>query len=207
MCIRDSVLPPAAGDWAGAQREVEQLAGAGVQRIVLAEQPSPTWDLDGIAHAELVKRFDRVAQPGVGGFSVAVYSRPAEARSARADTFADWLHLTAADMQPAALIPGGLLAVHLDWLVDPPRPNVFEKVTVQLLGPDGAIVAQSDQPLVSSILLGQSAPQSYGILLPDMLPPGDYRLIAAVYDPAQAGAPRLPVAGGDSVELARWDIR
>jgi hypothetical protein len=202
------VLPPAAGDWAGAQREAQALADGGVRRVVLAEQPSPTWDLDGIAHATLEEQFDRVAQPGVGGFSVAVYARPGEDGAARDDRFADWLRLTSAAIQPDAPLPGGLLAVHLDWLVDPPRPNVVEKVTVQLLGPGGALVAQSDQPLTTSVPPGRSVPHAYGILLPDALPPGEYRLIAAVYDPAQAGAPRLPVAGGgDSVELGQWEVR
>jgi hypothetical protein len=201
------VLPPAAGDWAGAQREAQALADAGVRRVVLAEQPSPTWDVDGIAHATLEEHFDRVAQPGVGGFSAAVYSRPGEDGAARDDVFDGWLRLTSAELQPADLIPGGLLAVHLDWLVEPPRPNVVEKVTVQLLGPAGALVAQSDQPLAPSVPPGQSVPHAYGILLPDELPPGEYRLIAAVYDPAQEGAPRLSVAGGDSVELARWEVQ
>jgi hypothetical protein len=40
-----------------------------------------------------------------------------------------------------------------------------------------------------------------------VLPPGDYRLIVALYAPAEPGAPRLTTtAGDDIVELARFTV-
>jgi len=56
-------------------------------------------------------------------------------------------------------------------------------------------VAQDDRPLDLTV-----APAIYGILVPANLPTGDYRLIAGLYDPDQAGMPRvLTLDGADAV--------
>jgi hypothetical protein len=72
------------------------------------------------------------------------------------------------------------------------------------LKPDGSIAAQSDLPFGVADLTGSVRP--YRVALPDDLPTGVYRLILALYDADQAGAPRLLTkAGADHVELATFD--
>jgi hypothetical protein len=61
-------------------------------------------------------------------------------------------------------------------------------------------VAQTDLPFGGAEMRAPAT--SYAILVPWQLPAGEYRLIMALYDPAQPGAPRLlTTAGADHVEL------
>jgi hypothetical protein len=114
--------------------------------------------------------------------------------------FAGGLVLAEQATQPQVITPGGLLAVHLRWGGAVRALAGSEKVTVQLLDAAGALVAQTDQALEAAQI--GAAVTTYGILLPQELAPGTYRLIVAVYDPAIAGAPRLRVDdGGDFVDL------
>ena len=77
-----------------------------------------------------------------------------------------------------------------------------EAVSLQLLDRDGALVAQIDRPLV--IASGDTGEVStYAILLPEMLPAGEYRVVVVVYDPDQPGAPRRrTIVGEDAPQLA-----
>ncbi len=72
-----------------------------------------------------------------------------------------------------------------------------EKMTVQLIGPDGQVVAQHDRDLNPGQI---SAPSSesdvYGILIPGQLALGDYRLIVALYRPTEDGSQRISTAAG-----------
>lgn len=83
--------------------------------------------------------------------------------------------------------PGQILSLSLYWqaLAQPDRDY---KVFVQLLGPEGQLVAQRDsQPLdgfrpTSTWRPGQEITDRYGLLLPDTLPPGVYQLVVGIYD-------------------------
>lgn len=84
-------------------------------------------------------------------------------------------------------------------------------VFVQLLGPAGQVVAQVDLPPLAgqaptrTWLPGEILTDPYRLLLPVDLPPGVYRLITGLYEPATGR--RLPVAGGgDAVELQELTI-
>lgn len=74
--------------------------------------------------------------------------------------------------QPASP-PQQTLAVRLFWQAVGATP---QKVSLQLMGPDGSLVAQQDADLVMT-----QAP--FVLLLPRTLAPGEYKLAAILYDP------------------------
>ena len=97
--------------------------------------------------------------------------------------------------------PGGTLAVELFWQVDAPVGDL--RGFVQLLGPDGRLVAAQDgitgagYAPASEWAAGTTISDRRGLLLPAELPAGEYRLIAGLY--AAATGQRLAVtdaAGG-----------
>jgi hypothetical protein len=95
--------------------------------------------------------------------------------------------------------PGQILSLSLHWqaLAQPDRNY---KVFVQLLNPEGQLVAQRDsQPLdgfrpTSTWRPGQEITDRYGLLIPATLPPGAYPLVIGMYD-VETGQ-RLQVSGG-----------
>jgi hypothetical protein len=97
-----------------------------------------------------------------------------------------------------SISPGQILSLSLDWqaLAQPDRNC---KVFVQLLSPEGQLVAQRDsQPLdgfrpTSTWRPGREITDRYGLLLPDTLPPGAYQLVVGMYD-GESGH-RLKVSG------------
>jgi hypothetical protein len=101
-------------------------------------------------------------------------------------------------IESQSIPPGQILNLSLDWqaLAQPDRNY---KVFVQLLNPEGQLVAQRDsQPLdgfrpTSTWRPGQEITDRYGLLLPDTLSPGAYQLVVGVYD-GETGQ-RLKVSG------------
>jgi hypothetical protein len=195
------VLPPAASDAAGADREAANLVKAGVQRVILAAQPAEWWDRDGIAEAALAKYYAPVAAIPLGGWSTRVYATPPAAVSPIGVSFANGVTLAAAVPESRQLIPGGVLVVHLRWRDPQDRLTGTEKITLQILDSQGALVAQNDLPLGASEI---GAPvTSYAILIPPTLSPGRYRLIVALYDPERPDSGRLlTTTGADHVDLS-----
>ncbi len=105
---------------------------------------------------------------------------------------------------------GNDLSVTLYWQALA-EVDVNYTVFVQLLSADWRVAAQQDlQPLndaapTSTWLTGEFLADPYRLRLPGDLRPGDYRLIAGLYD-SQTGQ-RLPVsAGGDSVDLGTVQV-
>jgi len=111
--------------------------------------------------------------------------------------------------------PGQILSLSLHWqaLAQPDRNY---KVFVQLLNPEGQLVAQRDsQPLdgfrpTSTWRPGQDITDRYGLLLTDALPPGVYQLVVGMYD-VETGQ-RLQVSvegtqtGADRILLAEIKV-
>jgi hypothetical protein len=194
------VLPPAARDPVGTAREVVKLAAAGVERVVLPLDLTPSWDDSGIASSALSEQYALILTRHAGGWPVQVYVRaPAKLTSVGA-SFANGAELVGAAVQAQQLIPGDVLPVYLHW--DGPRGALAgtEKISLQLLSPNGLLVTQTDLPFDEQALLADVT--RYDIVIPHSLSSGAYRLIVALYDPAQPGAPRvLTTAGADHVEL------
>ncbi len=207
--VEHVVLPPAAYDADGADREVAELVAQGVGWVILPVQPSPLWDDAGIAQAALARVYTRVLEQPVGVWPLQLYVRPDPGRMRRLDAiFVNGLTLRAAAVEPQMLVPGGVLAIHLRWEGRGDALAGTEKLFIHLVPAEGPPipVAQIDPPLRAADV-GKPA-VSYAIFLPETLPQGTYRVLAGIYDPGQPGAPRVPtVAGADHVELASFLTR
>ena len=124
--------------------------------------------------------------------------------------FAGGLHLTGATV-PATAQPGANMPVTLFWRADAP-PLADYSIFVQMLAATGANMAQWDGAPADAVskLPASTWPAAWQgtheltLALPATLPPGEYTVIAGMYD-WQTGA-RLPVNGGDSVEIGRVGI-
>ena len=80
------------------------------------------------------------------------------------------------------------------------------KVSYRLDSRQDRVVAQRDEPFTAATV--GVAPGTYGILLPEGVPAGTYRVIAALYRPEQGGPGRLLTTNGsDFVSLATIQIR
>ncbi|MDQ3249891.1 MAG: glycosyltransferase family 39 protein [Chloroflexota bacterium] len=180
------VLPPSPHAVDDARIQVIELAQAGVQRVILPVQTAPNWDDQAIATTALAAHYTLVFEQKVGGWPVQVYALAPPKVAGINVAFERGITLTDAAVQPLTLAPGGLISVHLAWQGSVQTLAGTEKAFVQLLDAAGQLVAQDDRPLAVNPALA-----TYGILLPETLSAGDYRLIAGLYDPAQAGAPRL----------------
>jgi hypothetical protein len=191
------VLPPGAKDEAGARAAVQGLRTAGVERVLLPLQPAINWDDRGIAAGTLATAYQLLYEAPIGVWPVQLYVAPPTNLMPVDVAFQNGMKLVGVATQPATVTPGNMLAVYLDWQGNSVTLSGTEKVFVQLLNSAGQLVAQDDrplslptkQPIMSSLAL-------YGILLPVTLPPGDYQLIAGLYDPAQPGAPRVLTTAG-----------
>lgn len=202
------VMPPAPHAVDGAQAQTAELAAAGVRRILLPVQPAPNWDDQEIATAALTRGpYDLVAEQVVGVWPLRIFAGQPRLSvdEVRADAFENGLRLDGvSNLESATLTPGGLLAPTLFATVPVAEDVAALKLTVQLLDGAGQLVTQQDLPLAAwRTGAGNGRVRTYGLPLPLELAPGDYRLIAAVYDGAAAGAPRIRTdTGADSVELA-----
>lgn len=198
--VEHLVLPPAAHDGAGAERAVAALAAAGVQRLLAPLQPAAGWDDAGLAQQALDRYYDLALETAVGVWPLRVYQRRPQTVAPLDLPFANGLRLTGAAFAAPPVLPGDALLVYLRWQGEGSELTGSEKLTLQVLDENGRVAAQMDQPFGAADL---AAPfQVYSVPLPADLPPGSYRLLAALYDPGQAGAPRLLTrAGADHVEL------
>ena len=196
--VEHLVLPPAAHDGEGARKMVAEFQQKSVQRVILPLQPAANWDDQALAATALADAYDLGKEQTVGVWPVQIYAqRPAQLTPLNGE-FRNGVKLTGSAVQPSTLTPGNLLVVHLRWEGDAKRLHGTEKVFVQLLNEAGQLVAQDDRPLAIQTPLAM-----YGILLPESLPAGAYRLITGLYDPGQAGAPRVAtVDGADFVKLS-----
>ena len=95
--------------------------------------------------------------------------------------------------------PGDVVQVRLRWRALAPIQQRY-KVFLQLLGPGDRLIAQRDsEPAggsrpTSTWQAGDVIEDNYGLLIPLATPPGEYRLIAGMYD--ATNGQRLPVRYG-----------
>lgn len=193
------VLPPQPNNLAAAEDEVARMAASNVERVVLVEQPSTTWDADGLAQSALKTQFEPIADTQIASWPLFLYTRP-PAKLAPVDMgFANGVTLAEAAIIPTTLPPGGWLTVHLAWAqghdVPPSTPDDLA-VSVQLLDGAGHLVAQQDRPLPDWPAEG-SVQADYGILIPSSLTPGQYALTVVLYDPSQLDLLPISLANGD----------
>jgi len=109
---------------------------------------------------------------------------------------------------------GDVLTLTLAWRAAPETPPLPEDLTVflQLLGPDGALVAQADgdaanglAPLAATAL-GETLNDCRALTLPAGILPGTYTVIAGLY--SRTTGARLPTAqGADHATLGTIQVR
>ncbi len=109
------------------------------------------------------------------------------------------------------LYAGDIFRLRLTWETDRPV-TANEQVFVHLLGPDGRLLAQHDSAPAAgrwpttSWQPHERVADAHGIPLPADLPPGDYELVAGLYDPATGQRLQRP-DGTDHVRLGQITIR
>lgn len=116
-------------------------------------------------------------------------------------TFAQGVDLLAVDVG-AEPWHAGESQVRISWR---PQQALTANYTffVHLIGPDGALVAQRDQPPLQGFypsdrwLRGRAFQDQYNLTLADESPPGAYQLLIGLYDPATGE--RLPLVEGESI--------
>jgi hypothetical protein len=136
----------------------------------------------------------------LGPFRVGIGDRPVAPKTPATASFGGLFTLIGYDRPEG--VERGALSLTLYWRADRLTERDYT-VTVQLLDGTGRLVAQRDiQPVDGSYPTSIWRP---GEVIPDVhrlpvgnVPPGEYRLIAAVYGP---GGARLPVGTSDHVDL------
>lgn len=112
------------------------------------------------------------------------------------------------DEQRSALVSQPL-EVTLYWLSDAPV-NKDYTVSVQVVGPDGHLIAQHDsQPMQGYLptgdwVPGEVIPDRHRLTLPADTPPGHYQLVTGMYDletMERLPVSRLPAQGTDSLAI------
>lgn len=166
-------------------------------------------DPEGIVEAALNRYAFEISDDWVGDLRYAQYVSPADFGQARAldARFGNHILLASAALSAEAALPGDVLQIQLAWITDVAIETRY-KVFVQLLDAGGFLAAQRDSEpgggLAKTINWQPGAPvlDNHALALPRDLPPGDYTLIAGLYNIDDASA-RLPVGDGDYLALAR----
>lgn len=156
---------------------------------------------------------ETLGDPATAGY--VVVGKPSSQAQAPAARFGDGIMLDAAKAPESGWSAGATLPVELTWRgvgTAHGRYTIF----VQLIGPDGALVAQHDQePLqglypTSAWLPDIPITDKYELTLPATLPPGAYRLMTGLYDAKTMQ--RLPLLqdgqpAGDAFTVATVQVK
>ena len=145
----------------------------------------------------------RVTLPGrVRNFTRPQPQQPLEA------VFAESIALRGLDLSADSLASGRQLGVTLYWQALAPLPDDYT-VFLQLLGPEGQVIAQQDKApldgnaLTSTWTPGEVISDTFTLTLPQSLPAGTYRLISGFYL-LDTGRRLAVTEGGDFVVLYEW---
>lgn len=200
-----ALRPP---DRAGTEEALERET-AGRRQIFGVFWASDQSDPESIVEHWLGRHAFKGWESWQGNVRFATYAMPNDLDCTVLDephVFEDLAELIEVCLSDGPFMAGKTLLVGLHWR--PLRtPDRRLKITVQLLDARGQVIVQRDgEPA------GESRPttawqtdeivvDNHGLALPIGTPPGDYRLIVAVYD-AETGS-RLSVSQGDAVELAQ----
>ena len=194
-------------------RQLEQLAGEH-RRLYGVYRASEANDPQGIVDGWLRTHTAATADQWLGNVRVVTYAAP--------HSTGDWpvqdsgagfdgqIQLRQVARSAESIGAGDMLLLRLDWqaLV---QPKADYSLFVQLLDQDGKVQVQRDLPLVdsgpssqslqatSAWQAGQEATSLVGLGIPAGTPPGPYRLILGLYNPADGR--RLPTGETDHIDL------
>jgi mannosyltransferase len=176
------------------------------------------WKSSGMIEPWLDKHSARLDQIFFRIVHIGLYQSPAQfaqTMAAQPTQFADGIHLDGFRLgdgkaTSAVLEPGQKLPLTLVWHADHP-PTMAHTVFTHLVGPDGMLYGQWDNPPVRGTYpttdwaAGETVFDQYLIPLKEGAPLGEYHLLVGLYDPASGQ--RLAVlddhgqAAGDAVQL------
>jgi mannosyltransferase len=125
---------------------------------------------------------------------------PADAR------LGEHITLTGYRLIPERTTPGEVVQIQLRWTTDAPLATRYV-VFVQALDAANHLAGQRDaEPATPSTAWkpGQPVLDRHGLLIEPGTPPGEYRIIAGLYD--AASGQRLPAPAGDFVELGTLSV-
>lgn len=187
--------------------------------------PTSEWQPGDVVRGWVSVPLDGRARAGAGTVSVALVGPVGEvfgetvvlpleitgpARVFDADAFAgvpvdarlgDVAVLRAAEIPRRDVAPGAAATITLTWQ-SAALTDVSYTVFAQALASDGRVVAQSDRPPsreTTAWLPGEIVVDPVMLSLPEGLPPGRYRVIAGLYDPATVV--RLPATDASGMAL------
>ncbi|GAB4516521.1 MAG: hypothetical protein OHK0046_22050 [Anaerolineae bacterium] len=194
------------GDDAAAQTETRRIIEDHTHLYVLfwgTEERDPNRIVENTLDAEAFT----AGSAWYGGVRLARYATPAAFDTYKSVNvrFGEHITLERYALSTETLQPGDVLQVQLEWSADAPIDQRY-KVFVQLLAPDGFLVAQQD-----SEPAGDSRPtttwepdetivDNHAVIVPNDLPFAHYTLIVGLYNPDQPSE-RLPTNDGDFLTL------
>jgi 4-amino-4-deoxy-L-arabinose transferase-like glycosyltransferase len=192
------------------------------RRVWLVPLVRPWWDTRGEVVTWLDRHGDRLDQRFFRGVHTSLYLTPDGWQSTmiqQAATFAEGLQLQGfrlgseqGQAGAASVWPGDVLVLSLYWRAQGPTRQPLTVFT-HLLGPDGQLYGQWDNPPVRGTypttdwLPGEEVVDQYEIPVDPAAPAGEYRVLVGLYH--SSTGTRLPVlasdgqASGDSVTLGR----
>jgi hypothetical protein len=198
---RITVAPlPVAGESADETRaRLAELAAAN-DRIFLMRHNTDQADPEGIIEQWLDENLITGSDVWLNSLRVTPYVRTSDGDSSELPVNVAWPDgpkLAGITYQPTtsdadAATPGGAVVLDLKWETVPETPR---KVSLQLLSPEGMLVAQNDQEV-------QEGVQQFVLLVPHSATPGDYTMTLTVYDPDSGR--RFPTDDGS--ELLQLDV-
>jgi hypothetical protein len=169
--------------------ELEQIA-ARHRRLFVVYWGDAEADPERLVEAWLAGNAYKTADRWYGEVRVALYgaaSLPQEPETRLAVRFADQpIALTAVAVGQGPFSPGDIVPTTLFWQADGPIAERY-KVFLHLLDSEGRLIAQTDSEpggglMPTSIWTpGEIVTDRYGLLLPEDLPGGEYRLVAGLY--------------------------
>jgi hypothetical protein len=199
------LLPSSAPTTPGEVAMEVETALEGHPRAWLVPQPMPNWDAEGLVGRWLGRHADKRDEVRAGPLLAELYLSPQTflAEMERQETgFGDKVKLLGYDVEcgtgKGSCRVGGVLELTLYWRALAPMSTSYT-VFAHLVGPDGSIQAQQDNPPVggayptSEWLPGSIIVDKYAIMIREGAPPGDYTLRVGLYDPASGE--RLPATG------------
>lgn len=176
--VADRIVIPAAGE-----SIADVLAEAYGTLFVVTRYDTPE------AQAWLFAHTYPAVEVGDNEFHLTVVGRPNEPLKSL-PLLNQWAEFTIGELRGLATLPlGAVLPVEMSLQTPPDHPL---KLSLRLVDPTGAVVAQQDRDVAQ--------PMRYGLLLPPTAPTGEYQLVGVLYDPQTLEAVK-DAQGNDALVL------
>jgi hypothetical protein len=200
------------GDDATTIRAVEALV-AQYRRVFVIYWGEAERDPNRVVEKTLTDRAYEVASAWFGDVRFVQYAMPPTSLTVLRlppTRFGEAITLRTAALSSTAARPGEVLALAFTWETDRPLAERF-KVFIHLLNGEGALVAQRDSEPGNNLQIttlwqpGVPVDDAHGLILPRLLPAGEYQLVIGLYN-LDVPTQRLAVGAGDVMPLATITI-